>query len=244
MDKKPASIEKIVDQNMKNMRHAQLVSAYLGIYDVVAVTVAYFVALWLRFDLKFSAIQGAYFQVWLIAAPIYAILCIITFRYFKMYRSMWRFASYTELERAVYANAATIIIQIVLVALIFRFGFPGITLKRMPLSYYFMGAVFQFILTTGIRFSYRFLLLIRNKKSKTDPINALVIGAGAAATLVIRELKQKNFVNEKVVAIIDDNPNKWHRDIDGIPIIGGREMIPQAVKDLDVSKIYMAIPSV
>lgn len=244
MDNKPSSIEKIIDNNMKNVRHAQLVAIYLAVYDVIAVSIAYFVALWLRFDLKYTAIQGAYFGVWLIAAPIYAILCVLVFRYFKMYRSMWRFASYTELQRAVYANAVTIVIQVVLIALIFRIGFPDITLKRMPMSYYPMGAVFQFILTTGIRFSYRFILLLRNKKAKTDPINALVIGAGAAATIVIRELKQKNFVNEKIVAIIDDNPNKWHREIDGIPIVGGREMIPKAVQDLDVTKIYMAIPSV
>ncbi|MBR4024749.1 MAG: polysaccharide biosynthesis protein, partial [Firmicutes bacterium] len=244
MEKKPASIEKIIDRNMKSVRHAQLIATYLGVYDVIAVTVAYFVALWLRFDLQFSAIQGAYFKVWLIGAPIYAVICLLVFRYFKMYRSMWRFASYTELQRAIYANAVTIVVQVVLMAAIFYFVFPDLALKRMPLSYYFMGAVFQFILTAGIRFSYRFLLLIRNKKSKEDPINALVIGAGAAATIVIRELKQKSFINEKIVGIIDDNPNKWHRDIDGIPIIGGRKMIPEAVKNLDVTKIYMAIPSV
>ncbi len=244
MDKKPSSIEKIIDKNMNSMHHAQLIAIYLAVYDVIVVSASYFVALWLRFDLKYTAIQGAYFQVWLIAAPIYAILCIFVFRYFKMYKSMWRFASYTELQRAVYANAVTIVIQVILIALIFRIGFPDIALKRMPMAYYPMGAVFQFILTTGIRFSYRFILLLRNKKAKMDPTNALVIGAGAAATIVIRELKQKNFVNEKIVAIIDDNPNKWHREIDGIPIVGGRDLIPKAVKDLDVTKIYMAIPSV
>jgi len=243
MEKKPASIEKIIDRNMKSVRHAQLIATYLAAYDAIAVTVAYFVALWLRFDLQFSAIQGAYFKVWLIGAPIYAVICLLVFRYFKMYRSMWRFASYTELQRAIYANAVTIVVQVVLMAAIFYFVFPDLALKRMPLSYYFMGALFQFILTAGIRFSYRFLLLIRNKKAKEDPINALVIGAGAAATIVIRELKQKSLINEKIVGIIDDNPNKWHRDIDGIPIIGGRKMIPEAVKNLDVTKIYMAIPS-
>ena len=244
MDKKPTSLEKLVDSHMRKTQHSQRVAAYLAVYDVFAVTVAYFVALWLRFDLKYSAIQGAYFRVWLIGAPIYAVLCLLVFRHFKMYRSMWRFASYTELQRAILANAVTIVIQVVLMALIFRFYYPDLALRRMPLSYYFMGAVFQFILTTGIRFSYRFILLIRNKKTKADPTRAMVIGAGAAATIVIRELKQKNFINEKIVAIIDDNPNKWNREIDGIPIIGGREMIPQAVKDLDITKIYMAIPSV
>ena len=243
MDKKPSSLEKLVDRNMKDVKHSQRIAAYLAIYDVFAVSIAYFVALWLRFDLKYTAIQGAYFKVWLIGAPIYAILCLIVFRHFKMYKSMWRFASYTELERCIYANLVTIVIQVVLMALLFHFVYPGIALKRMPLSYYFMGAVFQFILTTGIRFSYRFVLLIRNKRTKQDPTRAMVIGAGAAATIVIRELKQKNFINEKVVAIIDDNPNKWHREIDGIPIIGGRNMIPEAVKDLDIEKIYMAIPS-
>ena len=93
MDKKPSSIEKIIDKNMNSMHHAQLIAIYLAVYDVIAVSASYFVALWLRFDLKYSAIQGAYFKVWLIAAPIYAILCVLVFRHFKMYRSMWRFAS-------------------------------------------------------------------------------------------------------------------------------------------------------
>ena len=169
MDKKPSSLEKLVDRNMKDVKHSQRIAAYLAIYDVFAVSIAYFVALWLRFDLKYTAIQGAYFKVWLIGAPIYAILCLVVFRHFKMYKSMWRFASYTELERCIYANLVTIVIQVALMALLFHFVYPGIALKRMPLSYYFMGAVFQFILTTGIRFSYRFVLLIRNKRTKQDP---------------------------------------------------------------------------
>ena len=244
MNIKTTSLEKIKELNKRKLRHSQRIAAYLAVYDVFAVSIAYFVALWLRFDLRFSAIQGTYFSAWRLAAPIYAVLCILIFRAFKMYRSMWRFASYTELQRAITANVVTIIVHVVLTSAVFYIAFSATPLRRMPISYYFMGAIFQFLLTAGIRFSYRFLLLIRNKKTKTDPINAMVIGAGAAATIVIRELKQKNFVNEKVVAIIDDNPNKWNRDIDGIPIIGGRNMIPDAVKDLDVSKIYMAIPSV
>ena len=244
MNKKSSSIEKIIDNNIKNVRHAQLIAMYLALFDVIAVSAAYFIALWLRFDLKFSAIQGAYFKVWLIGAPIYAILCLLVFRYFKMYRSMWRFASFTELQRCLLANIVTVVIQVILMAVIFRVDFPSLAVKRMPLSYYFMGAVFQFILTTGIRFSYRFILLLKNRRTSEDPTRTMVIGAGAAATIVIRELKQKDVINEKVVAIIDDNPNTWNRDIDGIPIIGGRDTIPRAVEDLNVDKIYLAIPSV
>lgn len=113
------------------------------------------------------------------------------------------------------------------------------------MSYYIMGPIIQYVLIVGIRFSYRFYLLLKAKQGTPDKNGAsLLIGAGEAGALVLRELLRTESVGDRVVAIIDDNPNKWGRDIEGVPIIGGREKIIETVNKNSIKKIYIAIPSV
>jgi len=105
--------------------HIQAV--YLLIYDALAVTGAYFAALWLRFDCSFSEIPPDYFSAWLRFAPIYALFCLAVFWALRLYKSLWRFASYTELTRVVISSAVTASFHTVFITLF---------LKRMPISYY------------------------------------------------------------------------------------------------------------
>ena len=106
------------------------------------------------------------------------------------------------------------------------------------------GAGIQFIMVVGIRFSYRFVLLMRAERTKRLADHVMLIGAGAAGQLILRELRQANEIKENVVCIIDDNKNKWGRDIEGVPVVGGRDKIKESVEKYDVDKIYLAIPSV
>ncbi len=235
--------QQINDNKKRRIQHSQYVAMYLVIYDIIAVTCSFFAALLLRFDLHFSAIPAEYLAAWKTFAPIYAVICIFVFRLFKMYKSVWRFAGFTEFQRIVAATLVTIVLHAAGVTLVYHQQM-GLSHLRMPITYFFIGSTLQFFLTAGIRFSYRIYLTMRHRRTRGDTINTLVIGAGAAATIVIRELNQKNFTDEKVVGIIDDNPNKWNRDIDGVPILGGRNKIADAVKRLNVKKIYIAIPSV
>ena len=206
---------------------------YLVIFDVIAVCGSFFVALWLRFDLKYTYIPDIYFGAWLKMAPYYAVFCILVFWAFKLYRSIWRFASFTELQRITIATAITTVTYLVAITLI---------CQRMPISYYIIGPVLQYGLTVAVRFSYRFILLLRAKNRAAGTENCMLIGAGAAGTVVLRELQRSRQLKENVVCIIDDNPNKWHRDIDGVPIIGGRFSIVDAARKYDIKKIYIAIP--
>lgn len=206
------------------------------IYDVIAVCFAYFGALWLRFDLKFSMIPDYYLQPWARFAPFYALFCIIVFKYCKLYKSIWRYASFKELQRVLIATIITTVFHTVMITIL---------LARMPVSYYVIGAFLQFILIVGMRFSYRFVLLLRSLSRANDANNCMIIGAGAAGTVILRELRRAPALDDNVVCIVDDNPNKWGRDIDGVPIIsGGRHAIPSAVKEYNVKNIYVAIPSV
>lgn len=221
------------EENRRILKHYQWIAIYLVIYDMFAVSFAYFGALWLRFDLRFSMIPAEYLHSWAKMAPFYAVFCIIVFGLLRLYKSIWRFASFKELQRVLQATAITTIVHILAITII---------LMRMPCSYYIVGAILQFLMIVGIRFLYRFINLLRAKDEKS-PENSLLIGAGKAGAMVLREMHRAGEVSERFVCIIDDNSNKWKRDIDGIPVVGGREMILEAVEKYKISKIYMAIPS-
>ena len=220
------------------LEHWHMVSAFLFIYDIFAVNGAYFMSLWLRFDCQFSAIPREYLMAWLRFAPIYTAVCFVVFVATHLYKSVWRFASYNELVRVVFATAITGVIHTVAITLIFM---------RMPVSYYIIGIAAQFLLVLAVRFAYRFVLLERSKREKAAhkamASRVMLIGAGAASQMILRDIIVSKEINEWVCCIIDDNSNKWGRDIDGVPIVGGRDDILFYADKYKIDKIYLAIPS-
>ncbi|MEJ8743483.1 nucleoside-diphosphate sugar epimerase/dehydratase [Mediterraneibacter sp. HCN-7094] len=220
----------------KKIEHWQMIALYLMIYDVLAINFAYFFGLWLRFDLHFTNIPAEYMSAFLKFAPIYTVFTIFVFAQLRLYNSLWRFASFSELNRVIIASVITTIFNIV-----------GMTefIQRMPLSYYIIGAVLQFGLTLTIRFSYRYMNLERGRREKeANPLhNAMIIGAGAAGQTLIKELKSSGEVKSKACCVIDDNPNKWGRVMEGVPIVGGREDILINVKKYKIDQILFAIPT-
>ena len=115
----------------------------------------------------------------------------------------------------------------------------------MPRSYFVFGIVFQFFLTIGIRFAYRFVLLVRGQVGNDATLlkRVMIVGAGEAGQMILRDIKHSEKVSERVYCMIDDNPNKWNRFIDGVPVAGGTESIFEAVEQYAIEKIYVAIPS-
>ena len=204
----------------------------LLVYDILAVNFAYFLALWLRFDCRISDIERIYLTPWAKFAPIYTVLCIVVFYLLRLYKGLWRFASYSELAHVVIASGITAVLHTVVITLVFR---------RMPISYYMIGAVLQFVLVIGARFSYRFVLLMERNISKGSK-RVMLIGAGSAGQMILRDINRLGKLDEKVVCVIDDNPSKWHRYIEGVPIVGGRDDILVNVEKYGVEKIYLAVP--
>lgn len=210
-------------------------SILLAVYDIMAVNVSYFLALLFRFDGFFSQIPDYYVRAYVKFIPIYTILCLVIFYASKMYQSVWQYASFNELARTCIGSTVASLLHILLITVIYY---------RMPISYYLWGSCFQMILLVAARFSYRFLLLeIRRVRSSDGSHNVMVIGAGGAGQTIIRSIVRNRLSGDKVVCIIDDNPNKWNRYIDGIPIVGGRDDIMHFVEKYDIDKIYIAIPS-
>ena len=216
------------------MEHWHIIALGLMLYDALALGLSYLIALWLRFDLRYSMIDRSYVEAWTAFLPFYVLFSLAVFWHLKLYKSIWRFASYSELLRV---SVATVICSV--------FHIIGITLffQRMPISYYFIGAMLQYFAVLGIRFSYRFILLIRGVRAKRVQSRIMIIGAGSAGQMLIRDIHRAGEVDGEVVCIIDDNQNKWGRLIDNIPVVGGRESILEAVDKFAVDKIFLAIPS-
>ena len=234
--KKVVSENSAPQKNKFALNHWQRVAVFLIIYDLLVVTGSYFMALWLRFDCHFSEIPLHYLYPWLKFSPIYAVVSIFIFWKLRLYQSVWRFVSYVELERITIASA---------ILAVFHTVFITILLKRMPITYYAIGAIIQFLLIVFSRFAYRFLLLERSKEAKNATRSrVMLIGAGEAGQMLLRELHSADDSDGRVCCIVDDNPNKWGRFIDGVPIVGGREDIFLNVEKYRIEKIYFAVPSI
>lgn len=226
--------------------HWKKVSLIMVAYDFLVACCSFFAALWLRFDCSISAIPVDYMRICLYAAPVYGLACVIVYWRFRLYNSIWRFASYKELVRVTQATMFAGVLHViatVLVSILLAGSF-----MRMPASYYLFGITIQFVMTLGVRFSYRFVLLLRSISRKEYENNSvakrvMLIGAGAAGQMILRDLHTGKEINERVCCIIDDNENKWNRDIDGIPVVGGKESILEMVERYRIEKIYVAIPS-
>lgn len=216
------------------LEHWHIIALGLMLYDSLALSFSYLIALWLRYDLRYSTIDSRYIEGWKAFLPFYILGSLAVFWFLKLYKSIWRFASYSELLRV---SMATVICSV--------FHIIGITLLwgRMPISYYVIGAILQYLAVLGIRFSYRFILLLRKVNNKKSHHRIMVIGAGSAGQMLIRDIQRSGEVDGAVVCIIDDNKNKWGRLIDNIPVVGGRESILEAVEKFAVDKIFLAIPS-
>ena len=206
------------------------------ICDVISVCLAYFLALWLRFDCVYSHIPVRYLSAYTHFAVPYAVCAIILFWIFNMYRGMWRYASYTELIRTFGGSMTASFLHSVFITVFYL---------RMPLSYYIWGAGAQFVFLLLPRFAYRLLLFYKVAAFKNRQFTGrvMIIGAGQTGQMLLRDISTTDEMNDKVVCFIDDNKNKWNRYIESVPIVGGREDILSAVEKYKVNKIYYAISS-
>ncbi len=227
-----------VDGKHAILEHWHFVAVILMLFDIVAIVGAYFLALWLRFDCRVTQIPHAYLAAWLNFTPIYAIVSVAALWVLRMYRSVWRFVSFTELNRITVVSFALGVLHALLITLLF---------EKMPISYYIIGYSIQYVALLAIRFSYRLVVVEREKLSKMQQkitaSRVMLIGAGAAGQLILRDLHSSSEVNDHVCCIIDDDSNTWGRFIDGVPIVGGRDDILLNVEKYRIEKIFVAIPS-
>ena len=208
----------------------------LFIVDMLTVVLDSYLAIILRFKLDNIWVPEEYMSSVEHYMIINVITTVIIFLLLNLYNRVWSYASLYEMLLIVCAAMLSTAFQ--------AFGFSLLYLP-IPRSYYFFYFILLSITTLITRFSYRILHTMQNgiKKSAKHSRNTIVIGAGEAGNMIIKELKSSKYLNQKVVCVIDDNPSKKGKYIHGIRIIGGRDMIQEAAKKYDAEEIILAIPS-
>lgn len=205
--------------------------------DVISILVSYLAALLMRFDFIFSNIPREYLDGYFWSMPYWVIVTVVVFYGFRLYHSIWRFAGIDEAKRIVQAY--------IVLLFLYAAGIFAMDLQ-MPRSYYFIGYVVSIIMTTGLRFSYR---LIRSylKETRSDHDQSvdkvMVIGGGQAGLTLIKEMQSNEHLCTKVCCVIDDNPNKKGRLLEGVPIVGNRYDIEAKAKEYGITRIVYAIPA-
>ena len=199
---------------MKSWKEAIKKDFWVVMLDIVAVNVSYLLALLIRFYVNFNLRPVAaerYFPAWEHFAPFYTILCIFVFIAFRLYGGMWRYAGINDMNRIIIATLVTSVINIAGSCLFFT---------RMPITYYILGTILQFVFVVAIRFSYRAILAERKKIKSRSKIkqNCIIIGTGENGRRVLKHIEEED--SYKPIAVIGDGS----RAMDGVPVITFEEI--------------------
>lgn len=210
----------------------------LIIADMMSILLASGLSLYVRYDFKFMDVEQRFWEAMLLTYLPNVVIVLIVFSIFKLYNSVWRYASDTELVNNIIAVFMCAVMQPVICWLLNT---------KLPTSYPFYYGMFLLMFTAGMRFSYRILRVFQHRRtsvrSSIAQTNCMVVGAGAAGYSIIKEIETSNYVNMQVVCAIDDHPGCHGKYLRGVPIVGGRECIPACVEQYDVDEIIIAIPS-
>ncbi|MCI8280103.1 MAG: polysaccharide biosynthesis protein [Lachnospiraceae bacterium] len=221
-----------------NNRELTIRKGALVLYDIIAVYLAAFLALYVRFEFRIEGSVAEYMRRFHHYYFILVILALIVFSCMRMYSSLWTYAGINEMLNIAVACVIVSLLQIIAVT------FITIAEGNMPRSYYVIYGIFLFALEFISRFAYRAIRSLMNhiteQKIKT---NIMIVGAGNAGEMLMREIVNSCYVNKKVVCIIDDTPSKIGKYIHGVKVVGNRYAIPMAAKEFHVHEIMIAIPS-
>jgi FlaA1/EpsC-like NDP-sugar epimerase len=212
----------------------------LIIYDIISVIGASYLALLMRYNFNISEIPSHFIEPINHFLVINILITLFVLYLFRMYHSLWAFAGETELQN--------IVISCCISAVCYSLGIQFFRIQgeqAVPGSYYFLYVFLLISFVFVSRFSYRFFRSLKHKQqNKNNGISVMVIGAGEAANLIIKEIVNSNFSTMVIKCIIDDDSGKWGRFIQGIKVVGGRDKIIECADIFGIDEIIVAMPSI
>ena len=205
--------------------------------DAICIVLASALAMLVRYEFSFAAIPGAYLLQWMLFLPLQISVTLLIFCLLRMYHFVWHSVSVYDVWRMVLSVALS---YAVAALLSFCLG------ARQPRSVLFMQFIFELILMVTPRCALRFWsaaqpVLRRPRDDSAERV--MLVGAGEAGRVLARELRTSPRVSAKLCCVIDDDPSKWDKFLEGVRIVGGRDMIPEAARHERVTQIIFAIPT-
>ncbi|SEG02801.1 polysaccharide biosynthesis protein [Lachnospira multipara] len=225
-----------MDERKKDRMQLLVRRFFLIIVDAIILNASVALALVMRFNISIAAIEPQYVHSFLVNIIPYTLVSLVIFWAFKLYHSLWQYASIAEVYKIV---EACFVVEVVHVT------FTLLTDTMLPRSVYFNTLVFLIVAESASRFMYRMIRTVLNRKRQIgEYTRIMLIGAGESANVIIREIQNSRYLaNSEVVCIIDDDKNKIGKYIRGIKIVGGREKIIDSARLYGVDEIIFAIPS-
>ncbi|MCI8995568.1 MAG: polysaccharide biosynthesis protein [Lachnospiraceae bacterium] len=226
------NLESFVEKNAPRNRIALLV-----VIDVILIALSGFLALYIRYDFRFSNMDMQYVDYEIFCLPLNLAVTLLIFALFRLYRSVWRFASTTELLNVIGACTTSMVIQVVVMSVL---------RMRMPVSYYLMKYVLLMMGVGILRFTYRILRMLQERRigERNDARKrTMIVGGGEAGAMIIKELQNSRYLDQCVCCVVDDNVAKQGKYIRGIKIMGGRDDIPRLAHEYHIDEIIVAMPS-
>lgn len=215
------------------------IRAFFLLYDIATIFLSFYLALYIGYACEFQAIPAVSYESFWFSIRLYLPWCILIYWSFRLYNSIWRLVSYPEL----FAFSVAVVLAVL------GYYLAGLLLDwSLPRRYYVIGGWLQLWTLLICRFSYRFLvyLVMSFRKHMTKNIvrrRALMIGAGAAGQIILRDVRNNDGTDVDILCIIDDDPSKRHCLVGGIPIVGGRDDIMLNVKKYQIEEILFAVPT-
>lgn len=210
----------------------------LVVTDLFAVMASSALSLYVRYEFSFMSIDPQFWKAIQDAYLLNVFVTLVVFYIFRLYNSVWRYASDTEMVNVVIAVTICAVMQPVIFWLLDTY---------VPKSFPFFYGFFLAIFAGGVRFSYRFLRMVQNKRlnhfNAPERQNYMIVGAGASGNAILQEVQSSKYLSMHVACFIDDNPGCQGKYLRGVPIVGGREKIAESVDKFDVDEIIIAIPS-
>ena len=238
MEKKTAEKEekKQIKQSLKErVESFPQYKVLLIVLDIIFINLSSFLALWVRFNMKISDIELWYVDSIVSAALVNTVGTVLIFAVLKLYSSLWRFASIKELVYVIEGCIASILLNIF---------FYFFTYKPIFRSYFLLYGASLFLLTCVSRFSYRLVrLLYRSNIHGRHVRNTMIIGAGEACNVVMKELELSTELDARICCVIDDDVKKQGTYIHGVKVVGGRDKILEYAERYAINEIIVAIPS-
>lgn len=209
---------------------------FLFLTDTFLLNACVYLSLIMRFDVGIVSIEPQYISNYVENVLPYTIMSLLIFWLFRLYHSLWQYASIAEVYRIA---EACIIVEVV------HFLSNKIMGNMLPRSCYFNAAIYLIIAICASRFMYRMIRTVLNKyRNIKTSNNVMIIGAGEATNVIMREIQNSSYLaNSNIACIIDDDRHKVGKYIRGVKVIGTRDKIKEAAKLYDIDEIIFAIPS-
>lgn len=209
---------------------------FLFLTDTFLLNACVYLSLIMRFDVGIVSIEPQYINNYVDNMLFYTIISLFIFWVFRLYHSLWQYASIAEVYRIA---EACITVEVV------HFLSNKMVGNMLPRSCYFNAAIYLIIAICASRFMYRMIRTVLNKyRNIKTSNNVMIIGAGEATNVIMREIQSSSYLaNSNIACIIDDDRRKVGKYIRGVKVIGTRDKIKEAAKLYDIDEIIFAIPS-